>query len=104
MADRGFQKVQKIADEVARIVRAITGDESFEVRLFGSWVSGKAHPHSDIDIAIDGPRPVNPVEMAQIREACERLPTLFTIDLVDLSRASGKFRDTVRGQTGSIAL
>jgi predicted nucleotidyltransferase len=97
-------RVHEIAAEVGRIVHAITGDASFKASLFGSWASGTARSHSDIDIAIDGPRPVEPVKMAAIREACDRLPTLFTIDLVDLGKASSDFRDAVRGQMRPVDL
>ena len=100
VTDQELAHVRKIAGEVARIVRSVTGDPSFRVRLFGSWASGKARPHSDIDIAIDGPRPVDPMQMAEIREACDRLPTLFTIDVVDLTKAARDFREAVRRQTG----
>jgi predicted nucleotidyltransferase len=94
--------VQDIVREVIRIVERVTGDPSFQVRLFGSWADGTARPHSDIDIAIDGPRAVDPVQMAEIRDACDRLRTLFTIDLVDLARASAGFRSQVRRQAGLV--
>jgi predicted nucleotidyltransferase len=100
-----ISKVRDIVCGVEAIVHRVIGDPSFCVRLFGSWASGNPRPHSDIDIAIDGPRPVNPAEMADIRDACERLPTLFTIDLVDLATVSAAFRQAVReqiGQAGSI--
>lgn len=99
VSDRDRARIDEIVREVARIVRSITGDESFETRLFGSWVSGRARRHSDIDIAIEGPRPVDPIQMAEIRDACDKLPTLYTIDLVDLKRASAGFRESVRSQT-----
>ena len=90
--------VQDLVQEVAAIVRLVTGDPSFKVRLFGSWASRNPRLYSDIDIAIDGPRPVDPAQMAEIRDACDRLPTLFTIDLVDLAVVSQPFRQSVRAQ------
>jgi predicted nucleotidyltransferase len=90
--------VRDLVHEVAAIVRRVTGDPSFKVCLFGSWASGNPRPHSDIDIAIDGPRPVDPASMADIRDACDRLPTLFTIDLVDLAAVSPSFCQSVRAQ------
>lgn len=90
--------VRELVYEVAAVVRRVTGDPSFNVRLFGSWASGNPRPHSDIDIAIDGPRPVDPAHMADIRDACDRLPTLFTIDLVDLAAVSPSFRQNVRAE------
>lgn len=95
-----ISEVRDIVRCVESIVHLVTGDPAFRVRLFGSWAAGNPRPHSDIDIAIDGPRPVEPTAMADIRDACERLPTLFTIDLVDLATVSAAFRDSVREQVG----
>jgi predicted nucleotidyltransferase len=103
-ADEQTERVRKIADDVSRIVQAVTGDDSFQVRLFGSWATGKARPHSDIDIAIDGPRALDSLQMFAIREACDGLPTLFTIDLVDLNKTSHEFREAIRSQIRKVAL
>ena len=73
-----------------------TGDPSFEVLLFGSWAEGTARPRSDVDIAIDGTTPVDPKHLAEIRDACDRMATLFTIDLVNLAQTSLQFREGVR--------
>ena len=102
--DRGetMAEVESIVRQVDAIVRRVTDDPSFRTTLFGSWASGKPRPHSDIDIAIDGPRPVDPVQMADIRDECDRLPTLFTIDLVDLATVSTTFRETVRARLAEI--
>src|SRR5947207_2512699 len=89
-------EIRELLRQVASIVHRVTRDPAFRVRLFGSWASGNPRTHSDIDIAIDGPRPVGPAEMADIRDGCEHLPTLFTIDLVDLATVSASFRERVR--------
>ena len=94
--------VQKIVQQVARIVERVIGDPSFHVRLFGSWATAKARSRSDIDMAVDGPRAMSPVEMAEIRDACDRLPTLFTIDLVDLAATSARYRQSVRALLSEI--
>ena len=94
--------VRHLVHEVAAVVRRVTDDPAFKVQLFGSWASGNPRPHSDIDIAIDGPRPVDPAHMADIRDACDRLPTLFTIDLVDLAAVSPSFRQSVRAQFAGV--
>ena len=96
VATQYLPEVHNIVRQVESIVRRVTNDPSFRVRLFGSWASGNPRPHSDIDIAIDGPKPVDPTHMADIRDACDRLPTLFTIDLVDLAAVSAPFREAVR--------
>lgn len=85
-------EVLEVAHQVAGIVRRVIGDEAYRVFLFGSWASGEARGRSDIDIGIEGPTSVDPVAMLEIREACESLPTLFTVEIVDFARAAANFR------------
>jgi predicted nucleotidyltransferase len=50
-----------------------------EAVLFGSRAKDTATPYSDFDIAVSGVKDVD-----SLREALSDIPTLFTIDLVDL--------------------
>jgi predicted nucleotidyltransferase len=86
-------EVLDVGRQVAAIVRQATGDPAYRVFLFGSRVSGAARERSDIDIAIEGPSSVDSAVMLEIREACEALPTLYTIDLVDFTRVGPGFRE-----------
>lgn len=85
-------EVLAIARQVAGIVRQVLDDPAYRVYLFGSWVSGEAAARSDVDIGIEGPTPVSPVAMAKIREACDSLSTLRTVDIVDLGGVAPGFR------------
>ncbi|HLC40550.1 MAG TPA: nucleotidyltransferase domain-containing protein [Methylomirabilota bacterium] len=89
--NRPDPEVLSVARRVAAIVREVTGDPAYRTFLFGSWASGEARERSDIDIGIEGPTEVRPATMAEIREACDALPTLFTVDLVDFARAPRDF-------------
>src|SRR5574341_496507 len=93
------QEVLFVARRVAAIVRQVTGDPAYRTFLFGSWASGEAGERSDIDIGIEGPAEVRPAAMVEIREACEALPTLYTVELVDFARAPREF---ARHATSSI--
>jgi predicted nucleotidyltransferase len=81
-----------VARQVASIVRRTTRSPRYRVFLFGSHVSGEASPRSDVDIGIEGPEALNARAMQEIREACEQLPTLRTIDLVDFASMRPEFR------------
>ena len=76
--------VGSVGREVTAIVKRTAGD-AYRVFLFDSWASGDAHERSAIDIGIDGPARVDPAAMFEIRDACERLPTLYHVDVVDLT-------------------
>lgn len=85
-------EVLRVAREVSAIARRTIGDPAYRTVLFGSWASGEARERSDIDIGIEGPSGVDPTAMQGIREACEALPTLYTVELVDLARVPPEFR------------
>lgn len=73
-------------------------DPAYRVFLFGSWASGEARERSDIDIGIEGPGPVDPEAMLEIRAACETLPTLYTIEVVDFAQVAPDFRKEAKSR------
>jgi len=95
--DQGIAAAQEpevliVARKVANIAKRVLGERPYRVFLYGSWVSGGARPRSDIDIGIVGPEPVEPGAMQQIREACDALPSLYTVEIVDFARVTAAFR------------
>jgi predicted nucleotidyltransferase len=84
----------EIARDVARVARSILGDQ-VEVIWFGSWPAGEARPRSDIDVAVSVGKPIPPEQMALLHEAVDDLPTLYSIDVVDLSSTGAAFREEV---------
>ena len=66
--------------------------EGFRFVLFGSRATGHNRPNSDWDIGVLGPRPLLPMERTRMRMVIEEWPTLHTIDLVDLTASSERFR------------
>ncbi|MCI8293029.1 MAG: nucleotidyltransferase domain-containing protein [Hespellia sp.] len=68
------------ADEAIQAVRELCRKHSaIQVILFGSRAKGTAQPTSDIDIAVSGVQ-----EIDLLLEEIEMLPTLYTVDIVDL--------------------
>jgi predicted nucleotidyltransferase len=59
---------------------------------FGSWPQGRAVRGSDIDVAVEADGPIPPAIFAPLREAVEDLPTLHSVDLVDLRLTDGRRR------------
>jgi predicted nucleotidyltransferase len=85
-------EVIRIAREVAGIVRQFVSNRTYRVFLFGSWASGNAGERSDIDIGIEGPTPMDAAAMCDIRDAVEALPTMYSVDVVDLRQVDPRFR------------
>ena len=87
-------RAAEVASQVAEVVRRVLGDRVL-VLWFGSWPQGRAIQGSDIDIAIEADGPIPPALFAQLREAVEDLPTLHSMDLVDLRLADRRLRDEI---------
>lgn len=62
------------------------------VLLFGSRATGRAKARSDFDLGVIGAAPLPLPAFYRIADQLENLPTLYTIDWVDLSRVSPEFR------------
>jgi predicted nucleotidyltransferase len=87
-------RAAEVAGQVAEVVRRVLGDRE-RVIWFGSWPQGRAIHGSDIDIAIEAGGPIPLALFAELREAVENLPTLHSMDLVDLRLADQRLRDEI---------
>lgn len=67
------------------VVKAILAAHvpSCEVRAFGSRVTDSARKHSDLDLAIIGPGPLDFKTMGDLREAFQESDLPMRVDLVD---------------------
>ena len=85
-------RVQEIVAAVAAKVTELLGPEA-TTRWFGSWVQGTARPHSDIDLAISHPGGIDPTDYGRlVAWVTEDIPTLYSIDLINLAEVSEDFR------------
>ena len=66
-----------------------------EVWVFGSRVSGKFKPHSDLDLAIITKTPLESQRLRRLREAFEDSNLPIRVDLVELSGISDEFRKVI---------
>ncbi len=85
---------QEVATAVARLAKDLLGNE-VEVRWFGSWPKGTAWPGSDIDIALAAQTPIPLDQMSKLREAIDELPTLYTVDVVDMCSVGGTLKQEI---------
>ena len=69
-------KAEEVIEEAAEICRKFGASQ---VILYGSRAKGTARERSDIDIAVTGVR-----EFDHLAETIEDLPTLYSIDLLNL--------------------
>ena len=77
----------RVDEVITEIVQCCKKYGAQKTILFGSRAKGTATERSDIDIAVSG---VDSCKILDLQEEIEEIPTLYTIDLVDL--------DTCRNQ------
>lgn len=87
--------VQPLVEEVVRVICDHVNEERLRLYLFGSWAQGRALSESDLDVALDTGRPIEPAIIHGITDALEELPTLRRVDIVDLHAVDLNFRNRV---------
>ena len=85
-------EIRRRVDRIVRTVRRYLPGEEYRILLCGSWATGEALTTSDIDLAIDGSKPVDERVLAEIRSEIDWLPTLRKVDLIDLATVGARFR------------
>lgn len=88
-------EVKEILKKVVDIIHASLPNIEWKIFLFGSQAKHTNRPTSDIDIAIMGKTPISAEKILDIRENIDHLPTLRSIDIVDLQQTSPQFRDRI---------
>jgi type I restriction enzyme S subunit len=66
-----------------------------EVQLFGSRATGRAKPHSDIDLVIMGDELLPVTTMRILRDAFDDSDLPFQVDLVEWAGTSEEFRKVI---------
>ncbi len=82
----------KVTQTIKQIVSQYLPDNSFKIFIFGSRAAGNNRPFSDIDLGINGPRPLSPKEYITLREAFDESDLPYRVDLVDFKQVSDKFK------------
>lgn len=73
------------------------------VWLFGSRVSGKAKPMSDIDLALDAGKSLDLKILGNIRDAFDASSLPMKVDIVDLQSIDGGFRNIIEAHAVKLA-
>lgn len=88
-----YYPVEKLKQEIIAIVGKHLDLSKYRVFFFGSRVAGRATERSDIDVGIEGPRPVPARTWLEIQDEVEGIPTLYKIEIVDFGTVSPRFRE-----------
>jgi uncharacterized protein len=71
---------------------------SRDVCAMGSRVTGRAKPHSDLDLVIMGDDPLDLGTLAGLRDAFDESTLPFAVDIVEWALASDTFRKVIAAQ------
>ena len=85
--------IDELRERIVTILSRYLDLRDYRTFFFGSRVAGKGDERSDIDIGIEGIRPIPFHIMHRIRDDIEELPTMYTVEIVDFRRVSPDFRD-----------
>jgi type I restriction enzyme S subunit len=89
-----------LSSEQLEIVNNIlrTHVSSCAVWVFGSRISGKAKPASDLDLAIDCEKPIDSKVLGLMADVFSESNLPIKVDLVDLNRVDESFRKIIEEQ------
>jgi len=86
---------------VLRILNDIVPDR--DVRAFGSRVTGKTKPFSDLDLAIMGDEPLSLETRTQLEDAFSASDLPWKVDVLDWNLTDEKFRNLIHRKNIFIA-
>ncbi|WP_185819448.1 nucleotidyltransferase family protein [Salibacterium salarium] len=78
----------KILQELKELVVGQLSSEKVRIYLFRSWATQEEKQSSDIDIAIETERPLDPLTWNELVEEIEESTIPYNVDVVDLRNAS----------------
>lgn len=88
--------IEKLKKEVLGIIGNRLDIKKYKVFFFGSRAAGKGNERSDIDIGIEGKKPIPDKAWVEIQDEIENIPTLYKIDIVDFRQTAKKFREVAK--------
>ncbi|MGA9405712.1 MAG: nucleotidyltransferase domain-containing protein [Bacteroidota bacterium] len=80
-------------EKIKEVVLAGLSDEDVSIALFGSMANKKMNRASDVDVAIVPRDGWERRKLVLLREKLENLNIPYSVELVDFSLVSGKFRE-----------
>ncbi len=79
--------------EIKKIIFQFLNPQESKVFIFGSRATGGGRKFSDIDIGIKSKKQIDSLLLSDIKEAFEESNIPYTVDVVDFSHVSDRFRD-----------
>ncbi len=86
-------KYKKVLAEVVKLLKEELEPE--KIILFGSRAKGEARPYSDIDLALEGAKPLSLRELRKLKEKIETISWPYFVDLIFLEKTKDEFKNWI---------
>ena len=73
---------EKTKDKIINVIHALMPEVN--IYLFGSRATGQHHDRSDIDIALDGDKILERIDVGEVRDMLNASNIPYSFDIVDL--------------------
>ena len=84
---------EKVKTKIIRIIQALIPDA--DIYLFGSRATGQHRERSDIDIALDAGKPLDPVDVGEIRDMLAASNIPYSFDVVDIHTVAQELKENI---------
>lgn len=88
--------IEKLKKEILEIFGRHLSLAEYHVFFFGSRVAGGGTERSDIDVGIEGEKPIPAGALLDIQEEVEEIPMLYKMEIVDFNRVAPIFKEVAR--------
>lgn len=95
-------EIEDVKKEIIKILKNELSDTEYSAFFFGSRITGKNSPTSDLDVGIEGKNSVPENILRNIKARCEAIPTLYSIDIVDFYFLNDDFKKVAKEKTERI--
>ncbi len=85
--------INTLKQDILQIAGRHLDTRIYKMFFFGSRVTDLKNDRSDIDVGINGPKPLSFSTLASIEADLVNLPILYKIEVVDFNRVSKKFQE-----------
>ncbi len=93
-----MNRIKGIINSISQEFHRTFTDDA-QLLLFGSRANDTHHAYSDIDLAIQHGGALNKNKLNQFYDFVDNLPTLYSIDLVNMTNASGALKRQIKGNS-----
>lgn len=84
---------EEIKTKITRIIHALIPEAN--IYLFGSRASGKHSAHSDIDIALDTGKPLDPIAVLEVHDMLNASNIPYSFDIVDVQSIGQELKQKI---------